>query len=70
MKGEIAKNGCLLILRDKIMAEQFCPFSQAECKCGDCCPMFGEPVYSDGKVYLALGNRNDLIFEEFEDNRE
>ena len=68
MRGKIAKNGCLLILRGKIMTEQSCPFQDGS-YCGDWCPMFGEPVYSDEKVYLAICNRNDLIFDELEDQR-
>ena len=68
MRGRINEDGYLLIKRGSFMKTQGCPRTQAE-SCGGWCPMFGEPVYDDGKIYLAICNRNDLIFDELEDQR-
>ena len=45
MEIKINKDGHLLISRAGIWKDQYCPRDQDEIKCGDWCPLFGEPEY-------------------------
>ena len=77
MKGQIDEHGNLYIERVGSLRPQFCRKTQDPC--GDDCPKFGEPYYSqimgnkgewvDG-FSLRLCERDQLFFTEFDDYRE
>lgn len=45
MKGEITKDGSLVLERAGVIKTQACPRDPTEggCDCGDWCPLFGDP---------------------------
>lgn len=76
MKIKINNNGFLEIERAGIMKQQFCVNAPvSDCRCGDWCPMFGEPelaaeVKKTGKkvlYILTLCKAN--LFGDIEDER-
>lgn len=92
MKGRINKYGNLCIERAGIEKAQVCPFLDHDnifddrfYRCGDWCPLFGEPyphteranrtngldrrMVATGKTVLTLC-QTALIFDEFTDERE
>lgn len=71
MKGKIDKSGSLQIHRASRMRSQICPHSHFRgVKCGDWCPLFGEPFNpnSEFNTKLILCNTT-LYFSEFVDER-
>ena len=46
MEGIINEGGILKIKRGGKMATQMCPFAEGEARCGDWCPLFGNPIIS------------------------
>jgi len=68
MKGEITKNGTLVIYRSGKERRMSCPFVSSEATCGDWCPLFAEPAGNDKGAFLELCHAT-LYFEEFEDER-
>lgn len=71
MKIQIDESGNLGIERGSIFKEQYCPYQDigtsseagigAWCRCGDWCPMFGEPDWDNpglhrGVDYLTICN--------------
>lgn len=61
MKIEIDKNGNLLVARAGQMKGQYCPFYR-ESTCGDWCPLFSEPFYTDENriVHIGLCHRTKI----------
>ena len=52
MNGKISKTGLLRIERGTKEQHQQCPYQQDDVRCGDWCPLFGEPSVieiTDGK---------------------
>lgn len=83
MKGKIDDKGFLHIKRGKNFKKLGCPFLNAVVDdsrdgvfyafCGDWCAKFGEPDRTQGvhmgRIYIEICNQQDLVFEEFEDER-
>lgn len=63
IKGKINKLGCLEIDRKIKFVEQYCPVSQNDVRCGDWCPLFGEPEYEDDATVLVICQNKVLLFE-------
>jgi len=76
-KGKIEKSGCLQIERAGKLKDQDCPFNSEAVRCGDHCPLFGEPEqYLDGTNgrehtgwSLKICQDRELRFETFTDER-
>jgi hypothetical protein len=76
MQGKIDEDGMLYLVRKDIMAEQECPFSNNNRRCGDLCVLFGEPykklvmigTISKELTYINLCHKA-LEFEAFKDER-
>ena len=72
MKGKINIGGFLEILRGDGMEKQYCPFRHTVSRCGDWCPLFGEPReaanLSTANYHVDLC-RKGLFFTEFTDER-
>lgn len=67
MKGKITNEGRLYILRGDRYKAQHCPHSFN--RCGDWCPLFGEPVERP-LIYTTLDLcRKKLSFDGFKDER-
>jgi hypothetical protein len=68
MKIQIDKGGKLLIERAGKMKSQLCPFSFYSAHiddwvyCGDWCPLFSEPFYTDENriVHIGLCHRTEI----------
>jgi hypothetical protein len=73
MKGKIDENGWLWIERAGEMKAQECPCAPESSRCGDWCPLFGEPyryTLEKGTPATAIDIcQAVLVFEEFEDER-
>jgi len=71
VKGKICKNGWLSI-EGRGCTAMFCPLSVSECRCGDWCPLFGEPKTSHVSKFtsLIICQNRTLTFTEFVDERE
>ena len=78
MKGKIDSNGWLRIERGGKEKLQECPFTQKTFQvndltirepCGDWCPLFDEPDFTDGGAHLELCQTH-YYFEQFTDERE
>ena len=71
MKGRIAEDGALEIIRGGVPKLMSCRAAQGWLACGDDCPLFGEPEKrgESGKVMLTLCHNRNLFFDEFEDLR-
>jgi hypothetical protein len=69
LKGILNENGCIDIERAGKLKSQYCPEQHnTESKCGDWCPLFGEP-YQNGQyitVRLCIGSLN---FSQLDDYR-
>ena len=61
MKIQIDAKGQLHISRNGVLKPQFCPFDVAneatQAKCGDWCPLFGEPERYGLTAILADGTK-------------
>lgn len=70
--GKIDKTGKLWIERAGKMKPQDCPYhpEQGVVRCGDWCPMFGEPnrMEHSGRIHVEVCRRL-LVFDTFEDER-
>jgi hypothetical protein len=74
MKGKIDKNGWLTIERSGTERPQLCPVAAYNpdidfSRCGDWCPLFGEPIYLDMNITALEICRTRLVFDEFTDER-
>jgi hypothetical protein len=70
MKGKIDASGWFT----RNETDQYCPLdsvNENEARCGDWCPLFGEPSEPDpqGKIQLQICQGRVLYFDEFEDER-
>ena len=76
MEGLINSNGVLVILRKNKWKPLVCPFSHTSHgyrNCGDECPHFGEPCFSESEeeeTRMTICQGNELFFEKFKDFRE
>ena len=68
MNGKLNSTGVLQIGRAGTLRSMFCPFTSE--KCGDWCPLFGEPLPIEG-TYGAIIElcHTTLQLEEFTDER-
>ena len=67
---KIDKDGWLWIRRAGMLNKQFCPMSNTDVKCGDWCPLFGEPeVVAEGVVVIEICQEKILRSECFTDER-
>lgn len=78
LKGQITEEGILQIFRGKEFKFQWCMFdTQGPVKCGDHCPLFGEPSLSHTEVrveelkhHVTLSICGKVLdFEDFDDWR-
>lgn len=89
MTGQLDRNGLLIVEREGVMIEMCCPFGNtpnvqgengvfwthpAMKRCGDWCPLFGEPLNTTGsgipeQVTLQLCHGKTLAFDSFADDR-
>lgn len=69
MKGYVDEKGHLYIIRAGVSKAQYCPYTIFNTSCGDYCPLFGEPVKDEHKIYLSICQRL-LMFTELVDRRE
>jgi len=70
----IDKQGFLSLVRKGRSVLSFCPYASSNMtiKCGDWCPMFGEPMLAGGDRYmlqLHCSNTSRIILGKLEDNR-
>jgi hypothetical protein len=63
--GKINRSGILYIRRGNGIKNQCCCYI-LNSKCGDHCPLFGEPVYHSENVKLKIC-QTTLIFKNFAD---
>lgn len=73
-KIQIDSQGFLSLVRKGRSVAAFCPYASHNMtiKCGDWCPMFGEPMFvGDDRYMLQLhcANTSRLILSKLEDNR-
>jgi hypothetical protein len=72
MNGKINLSGYLMIEREAgEFKYQDCPFTHADCGCGDWCPLFGEPHLAELQHQTLLGicNFRTFCFDNFTDER-
>lgn len=77
MNGKIDSAGQLIIQRNGIEKPQYCPYRECGNRCGDWCPLFGEPELNLGHFpSIHLNERSlrlchtTLTFTEFTDERQ
>ena len=76
MKAKLDKDGYFLIARNKDYKQQHCPFFSADGwsdRCGDWCPLFGEPQDNEylgtKSTKLTICQNKHITFDKFVDTR-
>jgi hypothetical protein len=78
MEGKLNVRGWLYVSRKGLMTGQYCPFSAGgdDSKCGDWCPLFGEPRstgvhnnHTHEEYYTLEVCKRILEFDSFTDER-
>ena len=60
IKIKINKSGFLEIERAGILKKVHCPFDNDSCECGDWCPLFGEPRYTQEQEVICPDGESQL----------